>query len=59
LLIWSFRVRFCTHEVKAPYRSSAQKSCREEVGVSFVALGVLEPQTARHGFCDQPQSRAI
>jgi hypothetical protein len=23
-------------------------SCREEVGVSFVVLGVLEPQIARH-----------
>jgi hypothetical protein len=28
-------------------RSSAQMSCREVAGVSFVALGVLEPQKAR------------
>jgi hypothetical protein len=48
LLIWSFRVSFCTHESIVPYRSSAQMSCREEVGVSFVALGILEPQIARH-----------
>jgi hypothetical protein len=38
----------CTHEGTVPYRSSAQMSCREEVGVSFVALEILEPQTARH-----------
>jgi hypothetical protein len=31
-----------------PYRSSAQMSCGEEVDVSFVALEILEPQTARH-----------
>jgi hypothetical protein len=48
LLIYNFRVSFCTHEGIAPYRSSAQMPCREEVGVSFVALGILEPQTARH-----------
>jgi hypothetical protein len=38
-----FRVSFCTHEGTLPYRTSAQMSCREEVGVSFVVLGVLEP----------------
>jgi hypothetical protein len=48
LLIWSFRVSFCTHEDILPYRSSAQMSCREEVGVSFAALGILETQIARH-----------
>jgi hypothetical protein len=32
--------------------------CRKEVGIAFVALGILEAQTARHYF-DQPQSRAI
>jgi hypothetical protein len=48
LLIWVFRVSFCTHEGTLPYRSCAQISCREEVGVSFVVLGVLEPQIARH-----------
>jgi hypothetical protein len=31
----------------------------EEVGVLFVALGILEPQTARHIDFDQPQHRAI
>jgi hypothetical protein len=40
LLIFSFRVSFCTHEGKLPYRSAAQMSCREEFGVSFVVLGV-------------------
>jgi hypothetical protein len=48
LLIWSFRLSFFTHEETVPYRSSAQMSCREEVGVSFDALGILEPQIARH-----------
>jgi hypothetical protein len=44
LLIWVFRVSFCTLEDQ----SLAQMSCREEVGVSFVVLGVLEPQIACH-----------
>jgi hypothetical protein len=48
LLIWNFRVSFCTYEGTVPHRSSAQMSCRGEVGVSFVALGILEPQTAHH-----------
>jgi hypothetical protein len=43
-----FRVRFCIYEGTVPYRSSAQMSCREDAGVSFVALGILEVQTARH-----------
>jgi hypothetical protein len=47
LLIWVFRGSFCTHKGALPYRSSAQMSCREEVGVSFVTLGILEAQTAR------------
>jgi hypothetical protein len=40
LLIWDFRVSFCTYESTLPYRSLARMSCREEVGVSFVVLGV-------------------
>jgi hypothetical protein len=48
LLIWIFRLGFCTHEGIWPYRSLAQMSCRKEVGVSFVVLGVWEPQIARH-----------
>jgi hypothetical protein len=48
LLIWNFCVSICTREGTVSYRSSAQMSCRKEVGVSFVALGILEPQTARH-----------
>jgi hypothetical protein len=47
-LIWVFRVCFCSHEGTVPYRSVAQMSCRKEVGVSFVVIGVLEPQIARH-----------
>jgi hypothetical protein len=43
-----FRVTFYTHKGTVPYRRLAQTSSREEVGVSFVALGILEPQTARH-----------
>jgi hypothetical protein len=39
-----FRVSFCTHEGTLPYRRLAQMSCREEIGVPFVVLGVLEPQ---------------
>jgi hypothetical protein len=35
LLIWNFRLSFCTHEDRVPYRSSAQMSFREEAGVSF------------------------
>jgi hypothetical protein len=50
-----FRVSFCTQKGKLAYRSSNQMFCREEVGVFFVALGILEPQTARHWF----QSAAI
>jgi hypothetical protein len=41
-----FSCRYCTHEGTVPYRSSARTSCREDVGVSFVALGILEPQVA-------------
>jgi hypothetical protein len=59
LLIWSFRLSFCTHEGIVPYRSSAQMSCREEVGVSFVALGILEPQIARHWFLSAAISRHL
>jgi hypothetical protein len=58
-LIWVFRVSFCTHEGTLPYRSSAQMSCREDVGVSFVALGVLEPQIARHWFRSAAISRHL
>jgi hypothetical protein len=58
-LIWVFRVSFCTHEVTLPYRSCAQMSCREEVGVSFVVLGVLEPQAARHWFRSAAISRHL
>jgi hypothetical protein len=58
-LIWVFRGRFCTHEGTLPYRSSAQISCREEVGVSFVVLGVLEPQIARHWFRSAAISRHL
>jgi hypothetical protein len=43
-----FLIKFCTFEGTVPYRSSDQIFCREEFGVSFVALGPLEPQTARH-----------
>jgi hypothetical protein len=42
-----------------PYRSSAQMPCREEVGVSFVKLGILEPQTARHRFRSAAISRHL
>jgi hypothetical protein len=48
LLIWNFRVLFCSHEGTVLYRSSAHLSCRKEAGVSFVALGLLEPQLARY-----------
>jgi hypothetical protein len=48
LLKWSFRVSFCTHEGTLPYRSLTQMPCREEIGVSFVVLGVLGAQIARH-----------
>jgi hypothetical protein len=58
LLIWSFRVSFCIHEGTLPYRSVAQMSCRKEVRVSFVVLGVLEPQIDAIGFDPLP-SRAI
>jgi hypothetical protein len=53
-----FLVSFCTQEGKLPYRRSAQMPCRKEVGFSFVALGILEPQQNDTDF-DQPQSRAI
>jgi hypothetical protein len=46
----NFRARFCTHENTVSHRSSAEMSCRGEVGVSFVALGILKRQTARHWF---------
>jgi hypothetical protein len=47
-LIWVFRVSSCTHDATVQYSSPAQMSSLEEIGVSFVALGILEPQTARH-----------
>jgi hypothetical protein len=59
LLIWVFRVSFCTHDGTLPFRSFAQMSCREEVGVSFVVLGVLEPQIARHWFRSAAISRHL
>jgi hypothetical protein len=43
-----FMYVFCSYEATVSYRSSAEMSCREEVGVSLVALGSLKPQTARH-----------
>jgi hypothetical protein len=48
LLILGFRVSFCIHEGTWPYRSLAQMPCLVEVGVSFVVLGILELQIARH-----------
>jgi hypothetical protein len=36
LLIWNFRVSFYTHEGAVPYRSLAQSSCCEKVGVSLL-----------------------
>jgi hypothetical protein len=59
LLIWVFRVSFCTHDGTLPFRSYAQMSCREEVGVSFVVLGVLQPQIARHWFRSAAISRHL
>jgi hypothetical protein len=52
-----FRGSFCTHEGTLPYRSSAQMSCRDKVGVSFLVLGVLEPQIACHYFRSAAISR--
>jgi hypothetical protein len=46
-------------EFTVPYRSSAQMSCRGNVGVSFVALEILEPQTARHWFRSAATSRHL
>jgi hypothetical protein len=43
-----FPYKFFTNEGTSPYLSSAQMSFCEEIGVSFVALGTLNPQTARH-----------
>jgi hypothetical protein len=37
LLIWCFRVSFCTHEGSLPYRSLAQMSCWGEVGTATLA----------------------
>jgi hypothetical protein len=48
LLIWKFRVSFCTDEGTVPFQSSVHMPRHGEVGPSFVALGPLEPQTARH-----------
>jgi hypothetical protein len=59
LLIWVFRISFCTHEGTLPFRSLTQMSCREEVGVSFVVLGVLEPLIARHWFRSAAISRHL
>jgi hypothetical protein len=43
LLIWVFRVSFCTHEGTLPYRILAQMSCREEADdVSLVANVLIE-----------------
>jgi hypothetical protein len=39
LLFWNFRASFFTSEGKVPYRSLAKISNREELHVSFVALG--------------------
>jgi hypothetical protein len=58
-LIWVFRVSFCTHDGTLPYRSCSQMSCREEAGVSFVVLCVLEPQIARHWFRSAAISRHL
>jgi hypothetical protein len=59
LLIWVFRVSFCTHDGTLPFRSCDQMSCREEVDVSFVVLGVLEPQIARNWFRSAAISRHL
>jgi hypothetical protein len=45
-----FPWKFCTHEGTLPYRSLAQVSCRDEVGVSFVVLGILEPKKLTRKF---------
>jgi hypothetical protein len=58
-LIWVFRVSFCIHEGTLPYRNETQMSCRDEFGVPFVALGVLEPQIARHWFRSAAISRHL
>jgi hypothetical protein len=43
-LVWNFRVSLYAFEGTVPYQNSAQMSCREEVGVFFVALGILKSQ---------------
>jgi hypothetical protein len=48
MLIWNFRASFCSYVGTLPHLSSAKMPCWEEVGVSFVALGILELQTARN-----------
>jgi hypothetical protein len=50
---------FCTHEVAVPYRSSAQMSFWNEGGVSFVALGPVESQLARHWLRSAAWSRHL
>jgi hypothetical protein len=59
LLIWVFRVSFCTHGGTLPYQIYVQMSCREKVGVSFVVLGVLEAPTARLWFRSAAISRHL
>jgi hypothetical protein len=54
-----FPCNVCTHEGILPYRSSAQMSCCGEVGVSFIALGILEPQIERHRFRSAAISRHL
>jgi hypothetical protein len=45
LLIWDFRVCYCTYEGTVPYRSC---NVGRILASFFVVLGILEPQTARH-----------
>jgi hypothetical protein len=51
LLIWNYRVSFYTYEGAVSSRSSAQVSCREEVGVSFVAKRQKEVTYSHRAFC--------
>jgi hypothetical protein len=54
-LNWNFRVSFIL--MREQFRIKAQP--REETGVSFVAIDILEPQTARHGFRSAAISRHL
>jgi hypothetical protein len=52
LLIRSLLVSFCAYKGTVPYQSSAQLSCREEVGVSwlrdhYITLYYLGPESPR------------